>query len=205
MIDLKKIYNLDLVDVLRNACLTWDYKFFETGDYNLNIIGIRNRERTANIFNDFIVVLFKEKGSWVTKIYPATTDPGKTYLNSPMSSAGTAILVPYQYRGVYTLGLHKGQYTALVQQKGEVAVYRDTNKDSTLDCDPRTIAHGYFGINIHRSSKTGTSVNVNNWSAGCQVLDNIDNYNEFIKICTKSKDIYGNRFTYTLFDQRQIE
>lgn len=208
MIDLSRIHEVNLVQVLANACQKWDYAYFTENDYNLNIIGIRNKERECNKFNDFITLTFKVNGKWVAKIYPATTDPGKTYLNTPMSGnekKGTAIIVPYQYRGIYQLGLHKNQYEALVQKKGPIAVYRDNNRDNRLDYDPRTIESGYFGTNIHRASTTGTSVEVNNWSAGCQVIANINNYNEFISICKKSAAIYGNSFTYTLFDQRQID
>ena len=78
------------------------------------------------------------------------------------------------------------------------------NKDNILDYDPRTIDVGIFGTNIHRASKTGTSTEVNNWSAGCQVIANIDHFNEFMDICRQSAKLYGNKFTYTLFDQRQI-
>lgn len=204
MFNINDINKQDLVYIIEQSCIKWNYKFFTSGNYNLNIIGIRNSNRDSNIFDDYICLLYKVDSNWVTKIYPATTNPGKTYLKDPMSNKGCAILVPYQYSGCYTIGLHKNSYTALVQTKGKVAVYRDNNKDSILDYDPRTIEAGYFGINIHRSSSTGTSTYIDNWSAGCQVFANINNYNEFIKLCKVSADRYGSKFTYTLFDERQL-
>lgn len=204
MIDLENTKTSQYKDILEFACKLWDYSFFTTGDYNLNIIGIRNKSRVPNSFNDKMVLLFKDSGSWVTRVYNCTTDPGTYWLKDPMAKNGTAIIVPYQYRGVYKIGLHKQQYEALTQTGAPIAVYRDNNRDNVLDHDPRTIESGYFGTNIHRASTTGTSVNVDKWSAGCQVIANIDNFNEFMKICKYSAKLYGNKFTYTLFDQRQI-
>ena len=204
MFNINNIYEIDLVKTIEDSCSKWNYNFFTRGNYNLNIIGIRNANRNSNIFDDYICLLYKVDSNWITKIYPATTNPGKTYLNKPMASNGCAILVPYQYSRCYTIGLHKNSYTALVQTKGKVAVYRDNNKDNLLDYDPRTIESGYFGINIHRSSSTGTSKIVDNWSAGCQVFANINDFNEFIKLCKVSADRFGSKFTYTLFDERQL-
>lgn len=202
MIDLNNI----TIEKLQKACETWNYSFFTKGDYNLNIIGIRNKTRVPNKFDDKMCLVYKENGNWILKVYDCTTDPGTYYLLNPMSKdKGTAIIVPSQYRGVYQLGLHKGQYKALVQTGGVIAVYRDNNKDNLLDHDARTIEVGYFGTNIHRSNPKGESYEVNNWSAGCQVLAKVKDFNELISICEKSEKIYGNKFTYTLFDQRQIE
>ena len=73
------------------------------------------------------------------------------------------------------------------------------------DLDPKTIVTGSgFGINIHRSSPTGTSTNVNNWSAGCQVFANINDFNTFMAICTKAKAAHGNNFTYTLIESKDV-
>lgn len=205
MFDIDNTNISEYLEKLQDACKLWNYAFFTKGDYNLNIIGIRNKSRVANTFNDKMCLFYKVDGEWVTKVYPCTTDPGTYYLKQPMTKLGTAIIVPYQYRGLYKIGLHKGKYEALCQQTGvKVAVYRDNNKDNILDYDPRTIETGIFGTNIHRATLNGTSIEVNNWSAGCQVIANIDNFNEFMNICRKSAKIYGNKFTYTLFDQRQI-
>ena len=192
------------VDMLKNACLKWDYAFFESGNYNINIIGIRNINRHANSFDDFMCIYYLVDGQKHFNIYPCTTDPGSTYLTKPLTEDGCAIIVPYQYRKAYQLGLHKNQYLALCQTGAEVAIYRDNNKDVVLDYDPRRITHGFFGTNIHRSSPTGTSTEVNNWSAGCQVFANINDFNDMISAAQASSKLYGNSFTYTLFDARQL-
>lgn len=177
------------------------YAYFTNGNFNLNIIGIRNLingNKHNNDFNDALVLEYKMNGEWIRKVYRITTDPGQTMLNAPSNSKGTAILVPSQYRGVYKLDLHNGKYQALCQRLGEVAVYRDNNKDKTLNFDPMTITTGYFGINIHRAKDNAVTELVNGYSAGCQVFKDSKDFNEFMNICRTSEKTYGNKFTYTL-------
>ena len=52
------------------------YAVFEDGDYDLNIIGISTSDDTPNIFNDYLVVAFKENGVWKEEAFAITTDPG---------------------------------------------------------------------------------------------------------------------------------
>ncbi len=179
----------------------YGYSYFTNGDYNLNIIGIRNLiDGTAhkNTFNDALLLLYKINGQWIKEIYRYTTDPGQTTLNAPSNSKGTAILVPGQYKGVYKIDLHNGKYKALCQRNGNVAVYRDNNKDARLNFDPTTIDVGMFGINIHRAKDNAVTELINGYSAGCQVLKDSNDFNHFMQILEKSSKKYGNKFTYTL-------
>jgi hypothetical protein len=64
---------------------------------------------------------------------------------------------------------------------------------------------GIFGIDIHRASATGTTKYVDKYSAGCQVFENADDFNEFIKLCERHANYYGNRFSYTLIDFRAVK
>ena len=177
------------------------YKVFTSGDYNVNIIGVRTANRISNSFDDFLYIVFKVKGEWINLCFPITTDPGLYHLQNPAYVVGTAIMYPKQYRGVYKLGKHRGQYEALVQTGGKVKIYRDKNKDEVLDHDPENMAVGYFGLNIHRSSKHNSgSKKVEKWSAGCQVFQNPKDYDIFIAICKKAAAVWGNSFTYTLLE-----
>lgn len=173
------------------------YRFFTNGDYNLNIIGIRNKTLNTNTFNDEIHIIYKVNGIWRDDRYPITTDPGFQSLKLPLNSKGCAILVPGQYNSCYKIGLHKGQYTALVQA-APVKVYRDNDKDNILDMNPKTVDEGVFGINIHKSG-TDSKV-VDNWSGGCHVFKRKADFDKFINLCKKAKSIYGNKFTYTLLE-----
>ena len=192
------------ISKIRELFTSKGYAFFDNGEYNLNIIGIRNPNLVANSFDDTLVLIYKVNKEWVVKVYPITTDAGTYWLKNPMDKRGTAILVPNQYRGVYSIAKHLNKYDALCQINGVVKTYRDNNRDKILDMDEKTISQGYYGINIHRSNPYTSSDAVEKWSAGCQVFKNVKDFNEFMSICKKSKDIWGNKFTYTLIKEEDL-
>lgn len=181
------------------------YAFFTNGDYNLNIIGIRAYPGIVNKFDDLICLVYKVENNWVCKSYPATTDPGLYYMNNPMAVNGTAILKEGQYRGAFKIGMHQGKYQALVQNKS-LPVYRDGNKDNKHDFIEKNVETGMFGINIHRATGTAgaESVNIDKWSAGCQVIASYNNFAEFMNIINKSSKLYGSTFTYTLINEKDF-
>lgn len=181
------------------------YTWFEgTKDYDLNIVGVRNSatgNKVTNLFDDKITVSYKLNGEWQFHEWNATTDPGKKGVMEYHNAAGVARLVEGQYRGSHSIGLHQGKYKALKQAK-PVKVYRDPNRDLTYD--ETKIAEGIFGINIHRSSATGTSTYVENWSEGCQVFATVTDFDKFMALCEKASAIHGNSFTYTLIESSDL-
>ena len=184
------------------------YKWFENGDYNLNIVGVRNAEtlnEVTNKFDDHLTLSYKVDGEWNYHCFDATTDPGKHWVDNVLNEAGVAILKENQYRGSHKIGLHQGKYEALRQQK-PVQVYRDNNLDDCYDMDESTLQKGIFGINIHRATKWEgkKSTQIDKWSAGCQVIAANDDFRLFMEICNKSKDIWGNSFTYTLINSDDL-
>ena len=178
------------------------YKWFSKGDYNVNLIGVRNPNLVANSFDDTMLCAFKIQGVWQLKEWPITTDAGKFWLAHPMNEKGCAILVPNQYLGAYAIGLHRGVYKALCQ-RGEVEVYRDDNKDQILDFNNVTKEWGQFSINVHRAGDD--SKIVGKWSAGCQVMKKRVDWDDLMQICTKARGIWGNSFTYTLIKEQDLE
>ena len=196
--------NLETI-LLQNVMNKKGYLWFDKGLYNLNLIGVRSSVQEAGRFDDFITATYKdEKGSWVCKFWKATTDAGSYWLEHPMNSKGTALLVPNQYRGSWQIGLHKGSYKALVQFK-PVAVYRDNDKDKITDFNQSSIQTGMFGINIHRSNPITTSSINDKWSAGCQVFASPQDYEEFMGLIEKSASLYGDKFTYTLLTEKDFD
>ena len=179
------------------------YRVFDTGPYDLNIIGIRSASREADAFDDWIVVVYKDaNGVWCCNWRQATTDPGIPWLEEPMKPTGCAILVPGQYRSAYKLSLHRGNYEALCQ-RGKVKIYRDSNRDASLDLEPESIAEGLFGINIHRAStRPGGSRVVGKHSAGCQVIADPKAYAHLIDLCHLQISYHPTwtSFTYTLLE-----
>jgi len=194
---MKKITVKNLISSLKKL----GFKVFETGEYNLNLVGIRSKDETTNTFNDVLAVFFKNAGEWVLFQFPITTDPGQFYLEHPLSVHGCAIVKPGQYPGLWTLGFHRAQYKALVQT-GDVTVFRDNNQDKVLDFEnPQT---GRFGINLHRAAKAGESQVVHKWSAGCQVMANPFDFDVLMSVCEKSASVWGNSFTYTLINETDL-
>ena len=180
------------------------YAYFTNGAYNLNIIGVRTKgNKVTNLFDDFIVVIYKtSKGDEIRKIYNATTDPGTYFMKNPMNDNGTAIIVPGQYRGAYQIALHKGKYKALCQRK-PIKVYRDKNKDMIYDFEPKTIQEGIFGCNIHKAG--AASKYVNNWSAGCQVIASYNDFQNLMYLANKQiENGHGKTFTYTLLKEEDL-
>lgn len=183
-----------------------EYLFFDKDQkpFNLNIIGIRSLNEIANVFDDWLYLIYREEnGKFKVHEFPITTDPGAYWLKHPLNVNGTAILVPGQYKGSHQIGLHQGKYEAL-KQVGKLKVWRDNTKDTKLDQEG-PIHEGIYGINIHRSNAKSESQVVEKWSAGCQVFKRVDDYNLFMDICRKSAKLYGNSFTYTLLEELDFE
>ena len=187
------------------------YKRFEDASnkgYDVNIVGVRNNEtkgRVTNAFDDHITISYKIDGEWYFECFKCTTDPGSHWVKNIMREDGVAILKPGQYRGSHKLRLHQGKYMALGQQK-PVKVYRDNNRDGKYDLIEESVQEGLFGINIHRATgrSGGTSTRVDKWSAGCQVIANNDDWHCFLDICMTAREIWGNSFTYTLIESKDI-
>lgn len=176
-----------------------------TRPYELNIVGLRGSNTISNRFDDEIHVFYKVKAfKWNYHVYKATTDPGTFWLENPMQPQGTAILAEGQYVNAYRLGLHRGEYEALVQQK-PVTIIRDYDRNAKLDFFNGTKTTGLYGIDIHRASRTGTTKTVDKYSAGCQVFENAEAFQQFLQLCERQRQLYGNNFTYTLIDFRAVK
>ena len=190
---------------IETAVKSKGYVWFEdtaNKGYDVNIVGIRNTatgQKVTNAFDDYLTISYKENGQWKCHVWPATTDPGKKGVMEYHNKDGVARLVEGQYRGSHIIRLHQGKYEALGQDK-PVKVYRDANKDMAYD--ENKITEGVYGINIHKAGADSTYVE--NWSEGCQVFKKSADFEAFMKICRKSKDIHGNRFTYTLIETKDI-
>ncbi len=171
--------------------------------WRLWLFGIRSPNREANSFDDMMGCAYvDDDGLWKMHYWPATCDPGTYWLENPMRVSGTAILVPGQYEA-WEIGTHR-TYEALVQKAGRVKVYRDGNKDNTLEMNDDSIIDGYFGINLHASTRRdgGESSRVEKWSAGCQVHATEAGFSEMMSLAHKQVEKTGRKsFTYCLMDQ----
>ena len=189
---------------IEGAVKSKGYAWFEgEKDYDVNIVGVRNSatgQVVTNAFDDAITVSFKIDGVWQYKEWANTTDPGKKGVMEYHNAKGVARLVEGQYRGSHAIGLHQGKYEALKQAKA-VKVFRDADRNLTYSEDK--IDEGIFGINIHKAGTDSTYVE--NWSEGCQVFKRVKDFEEFMAIIRKARDIHGNSFTYTLIESTDIK
>ncbi|GGA89929.1 hypothetical protein [Puia dinghuensis] len=172
--------------------------------FELNIVGVRSDNTRPNLFDDTLNVYYKTtSGDWQLHSWPATTDPGTYWLENPLNPQGTAILKAGQYPGSHAIGMHRGKYLALVQVR-PVTVLRDYERKAVLDFMNGKEDTGLFGINIHHALGEGTTRFVDKFSAGCQVFANVEDFNLFMSLCQRHKQLYGNEFTYTLIDERAL-
>ncbi len=176
------------------------FKVFKSGDYDLNIVGLRTIQgRKDNEFDDRIFIAYLLDGKWIVESGEATTDAGRYWLTKPDYKPCAVYLHPQQARSAYEIGLHRGKYEALVQRK-PVLFWRDGNKDSHVDYNSSVAYHDKIGLNIHRATaKEGGSSYVERWSAGCQVWKYRSDHERMITLCKRQIEKRGwNRFTYTL-------
>jgi hypothetical protein len=176
-----------------------------TKPFKLNIIGVRSANRTdQSKFDDKIAYFtYDNNGKLIGKIAPATTDPSTAWLTSPMESVkskGTAILKSGEYKDAYKIDLHKKEYEAVVQYK-PVTVIRDNDRNALINYLSKT-EKGIFGINIHKASLgKNNEYLIGKDSAGCQVFQKVADFNDFMFMAHKSKDLHGNVFSYILLDE----
>lgn len=196
----------DLAARVKQALKRKGYKFLDDGKpYHLNIIGVRNPSTAINDFDDRMIIVYRDDSGQEQAVeYPITTDPGAYFTQSKLlNKDGAAILVPGQYNSTYKIAKHRKKYDALCQLGSAVTVWRDGNKDQKLDRAGKKYT-GWYGINIHRAGQSGTTEKIGRYSAGCQVHKNADNFAVMMSLAKKSKDIRGNRFSYTLLEEADL-
>lgn len=193
------VSNLSLEDVV--AMVESEGYALDKRPGKLNVVGIRDAKDTqASTFDDALAFFtYDDYGNLVGKVAQATTSPGLYWLQNPMSGDGAAILKGGQYLDTYAIGMHRGKYEALTQQK-PVTVMRDNDRDGVLNYFAPTVT-GLYGINIHKSSGNDQ---IDRDSAGCQVFRYVSDFDEMMNMARASRLKYGNTFTYTLIDQKDI-
>ncbi len=194
-----------MIKQLLNIAKNKKYTVFNR-PYELNIWGIRSQNVASGKFDDTIVVFWKDdKNKWNDRKYTASTDPGTYYLNNLMETLGAAILKEGQnlnaWTGSYNSRLGFSAYELV--QTAPITIIRDYNRDAVLDFKNGRQTTGSYGINIHVGANPNSkSIDVGQWSAGCQVFAIWSEHQEFTKLCLKHASLYGNKFSYTLVDER---
>lgn len=162
------------------------------------IIGVRSKEDTPNVFDDkmyvFIDGVFKMVAS-------CTTNPGSPTLLGgwkKYNKNGAAILKSDEiYYDAYrksnggSIQHHNGKMPCL-RQVSKMFYFRDGNNNNKSD-EVGDLYFDNYSTNIHfnnydlKTKIIGTFVN--GWSAGCQVLNNAEQYNELLSLMPEKESI----------------
>lgn len=173
----------------------------------LHFVGIRSSTNintgggvaTKNRFADLVGYVDETVSPPVVKFFPATTVPGKSYLRTFYPGQNrTAILMPAQYKNGFKIGIHI-EYKAF-RQNAVFGIFNDRNQDDIPDSTPSdTASGGNYGINLHRAGANYLATTVDNYSAGCQVLQQNIHLQEMLRAAEAASSIMGTTsFTYTL-------
>lgn len=163
------------------------------------LCGIRSNEDAPNVFDDKMYLF---NGETFICVASCTTNPGTTVLKSyeKFNAKGAAVVKADEwYYNLWVKGMHHGKIDALVQIGAPIKVYRDADKDEHSE-ESVTLQEGFFGINMHpntyniNAKTTGTLVN--GWSAGCQVVNNMEKYRKIMSLIPSNMKI-----SYCLLDE----
>jgi len=194
-------------DFIQSSYAKYGYKFYDQGKYNINLFGIRPKNPLVNEFGCILGVAYLDE--FLIKqclTFRGSTLPGLYYLKNKLGNVnGTFILAPGQHVKCWKAGYHHigkpNQYEAYQQAgPGVFKGYRDNDKDGQLDMTG-TLYTDVAGLNGHTTKETDTDI-VGAYSAGCQVVRDDKEHAIWLNVGKRSAELYGNLFTYTLF-QRQ--
>ena len=161
-----------------------DFKYIPKGYW---IIGVRNPQDNPDRFDDMFYLMH---GTTMIMETTGTTNPGVSILNGGFkkyNTSGAAVVESDRiYYNVWKPGLHQGRTPALKQLGAKITIYRDGDLDH-LSEEIGSRTSGYYGINFHPdqfdiNAKDKDSDRIGNWSAGCQVCNNLFDYKKFINL-----------------------
>ena len=154
------------------------------------ILGVRSNEDTPNRFDDKFYLF---KGEDFILVSSGTTHPGTPTLKQfeKVNKDGAGVVVADSwYYNLWKFGKHNGKIDALLQLGSKVTVNRDTDKDDKSEAIGQ-VQTGYFGINFHPNTydiaADNTGATIGWWSAGCQVVNDMDKYREMMKLLKNEK------------------
>jgi len=135
-----------------------------------DLVWIRTDQSFDNKFSDYCI---RFNNRIADMIMPCSTRPGNYWIFNPVTVGGitgTAIACEQQVIGSHTFVTSPNWKSLWLgapyfMQTGAIEIYRDGNKDKTIDKTIKT--KGWYGINFHRG---GLGSIVDQWSAGCMVV-----------------------------------
>lgn len=195
-------------DFIKSLYVSRGYRFYDSGQYNVNVFAIRNKDlTTVNKFNDLIGVAYLDE--FMNKqclVFEGTTKPGLTYLKEKMGNKnGTGILIEGQYPKAWVIGIHNAgkpsAHEAFRQSgPGVFKVWRDNDSDGQFDFNGKVYTD-VQGLNGHTTRDFDVE-NVGSFSAACQVIKDDKEHMIWMSVAKRAAELYGNSFTFTLFREQ---
>lgn len=199
------------------------YKFFDEGDYNLNIIAIRENDVFENTFSDTLYAIYKVSGVWQVLALPWTTLAGTLGFGgeqSPLTAAqtgtgqdGVAIILEGQYRGALKWVRNGWRYPFVkyLKQIKPFKYLRDNNRNFKIDRN-LPVQTGIYQTHLHPMSSTGLLTKFVNywgspWSQGCMGAPEPEfrKLEKLIELCIKMRPDLGDTFTLTVLHRNDFE
>lgn len=159
------------------------------------LLAVRSNEDLFDIFDDKVYFF---KGTTFILVTSCTTNPGGPSLLGgwkKYNKLGAAVIKSneWYYEGL-KYGLHNGKMPALRQVKN-FKYYRDGNNDKKVD-EVGTIYEAIYNTNFHFNSynvfdkvKNAVKSLIGEWSAGCIVCNEEDDYEEIINLTRNQKSV----------------
>ena len=152
------------------------------------ILGVQSQEDTFNVFDDKFYLFNGEKFVLVTS---GTTNAGKNGLMKyeTYNPEGVAVIKTNEwYLDVWKFGLHKNKMEALKQIR-PFLISRDGDRDQKIE--ESNALPVICGINFHANTYDLTSTEIKQiiggWSLGCQVVNDVQKYNQIISLVKPQK------------------
>jgi hypothetical protein len=190
------------------------HNFYDSGNYNLNFIWVRNDLHATNHFTDDLHIAYRENGQEMVLSVKATTKPGlRGSLLNPVTVegiTGTAVIKEGQYHGAWQFRdtFDAFSHYPFFQQIKDIDYYRDGDKDKEID-EVNEQDNKIFGTNWHRMSNVGDkrkieNFEINNWSLGCLGCPIVE-WDKVIELTRKAiKSGQNTTFTGTIILAKDI-
>jgi hypothetical protein len=203
------------LEELRAVLQKNNFVFFEKGDYNLNLIAVRENDVFENTFSDSLYIIYKQNGKWHSPRFPFTTLAGTLGFGgekSPLTATqtgtgvdGTAVVLEGQYRrGLkYINNGWRYPFVEYLAQNTPFNYLRDNDKDGLISRTTAIKQTGNFSTHWHAMSPMGVPSKFVNythsaWSQGCMGSDAPTFFGGIMPIVRQAVKIWGVFFTPTI-------
>lgn len=166
------------------------------------LVGVQSVADVPNSFDDLFYLFYGDRFVMLTT---GTTNAGKNALlqfDKEGLSGAAVWKTDVFYEDLFVNGLHKGKMKCLRQQK-PIKYYRDDNKNDKAEeigeVHEGIIYANFHGVDYEPNSKK-IATQINGWSYGCQVCNNMPEYLFIIQLT----ETCGKAVSYALLKEFSV-